>query len=235
MLLFYGVHIITKAKTKMIDSKFMEETKQAVEIENEFSQNKYRNVCRENYRIRHVVGTNNFMITAGHSVNHLREEKIKFADVFTGSIASILAKITGSHALLMESSGNFDPNFDKSNPFKERMRDIAKIYEINGILDIHGCKEEREFDVSIGISRQDTADQFISSVMSAINESGLIVDANNTFRALKRETITSYSSEELHIPCVQVEINRRYRDPINRPENFARILSVLSKPLGVEE
>lgn len=214
---------------------YVEATNRAQAIESEYIKNNNSNETQVDRCIKHIEGKNRFLVTAGHSANHFREGKIKVAEWFTGTIAILLADITGSHSLYVSSNILFDPNFDVNDPFKIYLKKITNKYKIDGILDIHGCLRERPFDVSLGVSRQKQTDQFISSIKTAFAMSGLIIDKDNTFQALKRETITSYASEDLHISCVQVEINGKYRDPINRPENFAKILSVLSKPLGMEE
>ena len=50
--------------------------------------------------------------------------------------------------------------------------------------------------------------------------------SDRLFSAAKTETVTRFCIRDLKVPALQLEINRKYRDPDN-PENLAMLLNAL--------
>ena len=65
-----------------------------------------------------IQGSIPVMVSAPHSVKHLRNESIKNEDMLTGGIAEYLGAITGCHVITNLSS-LLDPNYDLDSSYRK--------------------------------------------------------------------------------------------------------------------
>jgi len=80
------------------------------------------------------------LLTAPHAAKHKRKNLFKPPEPFTSSIALTLNKLSDCFVLYLKHKVNYDPNYDKINPFKKKIFEIINTYNIKLILDIHDCK-----------------------------------------------------------------------------------------------
>ncbi|SDO10186.1 hypothetical protein [Alkalicoccus daliensis] len=170
------------------------------------------------------------LITAPHSVYHMREEEPKPAEVYTAALARLLHHYTGAH-VLAASQYTEDPSHYDDTAFKEKLRSLAGDYPIALIIDLHGAGREHDFHVDIGTGEGANIDTHAVSVLEEYFSKFDIhrIETDHTFPAVKPETIAAFSSRELHISAMQLEIHRSLRDPRNDPEAFYRLTAALSE------
>lgn len=119
-------------------------------IEKKFSANDYNGKDSREFEI--IEGKVPIMLSAPHSVNHFRNGKIKYCDLFTGSICLYLQKVTGCHLIYALNQSSSDANFDseENSSYKRALKKYIKENNIKILFDIHGCDKEKECAVEIG-------------------------------------------------------------------------------------
>lgn len=89
-------------------------------------------------------------MSAPHAINHYRENAVKPADMYTGSLALLLQKLTGCHCIYSNSFSKEDPNYILGGEYKAALGTIVKEHQIKFVIDLHGASKDREFDMDLG-------------------------------------------------------------------------------------
>lgn len=158
------------------------------------------------------------MITAPHTMVQLRNNgTIKLNEPFTKAIAMYVANELNTYYLIKTNDTGIDANSLEDDAFKEELVNIVKENDIKLVIDIHGAKEDREFDVELGTLNNLSADfSTIRELEDAFHENGI----NNVFinEPFKGGGITQSIYGNTNADVVQVEINRKFRsiDDINK-------------------
>lgn len=208
----------------------------ACATERAFSANAYRGaVSRGAFRV--LKGRNPILVSAPHSVVHPRFGKWKQAERYTGSLALLLHRLTDCHAIFASKTGPEDPNYDPNCNYKLALAEIIRNHQIELVLDLHGAMDNYGFDVDIGTMRRvsllDRPD-LVETLIRQFNIRDIArVLVDGYFAALSGETITRFVSASVGVPALQIEIARRWRDPVSRPECFERM--VLSLAAAINE
>lgn len=178
-----------------------------------------------------ISGIVPIIFSAPHCVEQLREGKIKRLEGETGAIVQILAKRTNCYAIYKTYNNNDDANYDiEGNTYKSELVDIIKKNNIKLLLDIHGAKNEHNFNIEIctdygkNVENKDIIDSLKDCFKK--NEIPKITE-NTVFKADSIRTISKYIHTETNIPCVQLEITGRYRY-IENLEGIRKLINSLS-------
>ena len=198
-------------------------------IEKQFSYNHYHGFDFQSLPFDIKLGATNILISAPHAVNHIRNNKVKNADVYTGSIASIVQSYTNSFLIYSNRISEEDPNYIVGGQYKSALKEICNMYQIDYILDLHGASRERDFDVDLGTMTGESMDKnSVNRVIEIFRENGVKDVKNNAvFTASHPGTITHFAKNTLQIQAIQIEINRSYRDPIHHFEAYTRLIKSL--------
>lgn len=172
------------------------------------------------------IGNIPVILTAVHTMNQIKEDgTIKYKEPFTKSIAEYIAnKINTSYFIKLEDTG-IDSNSNNIDDFKEILLNIIKNNNIKLLIDLHGAKREREFDIEFGTLNNLSADfSTIKELEDSFIENGINnIEHNNPF---KGGGITQYIYSKTNIDIVQIEINQKYRD-ITKIDNIEKICNSL--------
>lgn len=237
---------------------------QIEEIEKSFSVNGYDGEGRDNYKI--IGGNIPVILSAPHAVNHFRDGSKKWADVFTGGIACYLQKVTGCHLICGSCFTEKDPNFDlpDDNEYQLKLKQyLRKMSEKNQpirvLLDIHGASASREYAVEIGTAPaptlspeekdtdltslhghkivEDVVTETLKHNFDKLKTGKKAVCKNKIFTAGGQNTVTKNIAENTDTACLQLEINKEYRDPHNIEQMSALVESLqqIIKQLSVCE
>lgn len=180
---------------------------------------------------KHWEGVRPVLIVAPHAVRHVRKKKIKPSDLFTGSLAYLLADLTGCHALALTKLYGGDPNYDKNCVFKDEIKRICSKYDIKLLLDLHGASATKEFDIDIGTMKGKSLlgqKKLKSRLEKSFKKCAITRISFDSFPAEKQHTVTRFASQELAIPALQIEINRKFRAPNQNGLPFNRVLAALA-------
>ena len=141
-----------------------------------------------------VQGSIPVMVSAPHSVKHLRNDTIKNEDMLTGGIAEYLGKITGCYVITNLSSMS-DPNYNSDSPYRKMLLEYIRKKNIKYLLDLHGASYLSNFSIDIGTSPDNNGvlnsfhnnDKIFNDIVSmlsntpALNE--LPITVNHKFKA----------------------------------------------------
>ena len=172
------------------------------------------------------IGNTDVLLTAVHTMDQLKEDgTFKFEEFYTKAIARYVAAKTDSSYFVKIKDTNIDSNSLVTDGFKEQLLNYIEENNIKLIIDIHGAKEERDFDVELGTLNNISADySSIKELEDAFKEVGITkVQYNNPF---KGGGITQTIFANTNIDVIQIEINGKYRN-IDEPEKIEKICKAL--------
>ncbi len=92
------------------------------------------------------------MISAPHSVKHIREWEILPQDLLTWWLALYLRKRLNIPVIYSTLYKVWDPNFDenKNSEYKQALAEYIKENNIKFLIDLHGCWSFRDFSIELG-------------------------------------------------------------------------------------
>ena len=154
------------------------------------------------------------------------ESGIKFGETYTKAIALYLNKHFDVNCMIKVKDTGLDSNRDNHDDFKKLLLEFVKENDIKLVIDLHGAKDDREFDVELGTLNNLTADfSTIREFAEALLENGISkVEYNNPF---KGGAITQYLFNLKNVDVIQLEINGKYRNSDNLDK-----LKLLCESLG---
>ena len=176
---------------------------------NELENRKYN----EDYIIK--KGTIPILFTAPHTMKQIKEDNsIKYSETYTKAIALYLHENYNVNCMIKIKDTGMDSNRDNRDEFKKELIRFVKDNNIKLVIDLHGSKIERNFDIEFGTMNNLSADySTIKELEKSCNENGIInIEYNNPF---KGGAITQYLYGIKDIDVIQVEINGKYRDSNN--------------------
>ncbi|RUS46036.1 hypothetical protein [Cohnella sp. AR92] len=176
-------------------------------------------------------GSSPVLLSSPHATNHRRDGRVKYADLFTGSIGRILNLASDCPLIYANRLADEDPNHTEGGEYKSYIRSLAEEREIRCVLDLHGASLEREFDIDLGVTdgRSLKMEQ-VKRIQAIFRRHGIRdVRMNDTFMASGARTVTGFCHLELGLPAVQIEIHKRYREPREAPDKFGKLLHSLQE------
>lgn len=166
------------------------------------------------------------ILTAPHTMQQIKEDNtIKLSEPYTKAIALYVSKITNCSSLIKLKDTGIDSNSDNIDDFKLLLNDFIKENNIRLLIDIHGAKKEREFDIELGTLNNISADfSTINELKESFIENGIKnISVNNPF---KGGGIIRFIYGVTDIDVIQIEINRNFRD-INNLDNLKKVCNSL--------
>lgn len=200
-------------KNHLINQENLKE--QIIKYNNEIFNNENERKLKKEKSFKIIKGNIPIIFSAPHCVEHLRNGKIRSAEGETGAIVQILAEKTNCYAIYKTYNNNDDANYDiEGNTYKAELADTIKKYNIKLLIDIHGAKDEHDFNIEIGTDdSKNINDQYIvDSLKNCFKNYEITNIAENiVFKANSIRTISKYIHEKADISCIQLEISGRYR------------------------
>ena len=215
-----------------------------------FSRHHYNGGGRTDFVIK--KGRIPIMVSAPHAVNHLRAGVKKAADMFTGALALYLYEQFGCHVIYQARYASCDPNYDANdhdeNKYQTALRDYVEQNGIKFLIDLHGAALTKPYAVEMGTAPRsgssgetDSLKQFpfvahlirycFDYVFRDLNVETKEIWKNRIFSAGNQNTVTKYISSVTDCPCVQLEINRHFRD-VESPKLLKALVDGLSLLVG---
>lgn len=209
--------------------QFIADAASAVKIEETyFKPNGYRGLPSDlSYTV--LPGSFPILVSAPHAVKHFRltNTEPKDEDEYTGAIARLLHQRTGCWAM-HASKADIDPNFYDDCPYKAGLRELVEKEKIQLVIDIHAAAIWRTFNIDIGTCRGESLlgrTDYLEALLIALRGGGIqAVFVDSVFTGCGQPTVTRFVSETLGVPALQLEINKRLRDPEQNPAYFGVLL-----------
>lgn len=207
---------ITKREFKIINNKF-----------DEFKAN-----TNKSFDI--LKGKEKVFLSAPHSVRQLRNGIIKGKDSCTGTIAIALQKAINCYCIYKTKNCDDDANYDiENNSYKEEIVNTVKNENIKFLLDIHGAKNKQGFDIDVGtgnLVNLNNKTEYLKTFIDIGKKYKLNITTDKVFKAETFHTVAHTIAEKNNIPCMQIEIAKKYRD-IEEFNNIKIILNFLEEYL----
>lgn len=86
-----------------------------------------------------IEGKNPVLLVAGHNLRHLRQGKIKVADMQTGRLVRTLCEKYGFWGIVSTRVIQ-DPNWYTNSPFREKVKELTNEKSIDLVIDVHGSR-----------------------------------------------------------------------------------------------
>lgn len=197
-------------------------------INNKFDEYKTKNEKSFEY----IEGKQKIILSAPHSVRQIRNNKIKGKDFCTGTIAILLQKAIGCYCIYKTKNCNDDANYDiENNIYKDKIIELIKNKKIKFLLDIHGAKDGQGFDIDVGTanySNLNGKNKYIEDFIKIGEKYNLNITIDKVFKADTLHTVANTIAIKTKIPCMQIEIAKKYRD-IEQFNNIKIILNFLEE------
>lgn len=165
----------------------------------------------ESYQI--IEGSGKVLLTAPHTVNHIRKGRTKLREVCTGAYAEVLHDLTNAPVIYMNYK-DIDSNYYDDTEFKFALSNYLDEHpEIKIVFDMHGASSTRPFDIDLGTMNGKSLNNkwFLPYLMKRYFKRENIKDISfNHFSAAYQDTVTKFVSKR-GLVAVQIEINREFR------------------------
>ncbi len=186
------------------------------------------NYEKTNYNNPYIIkiGLLPVIITAPHTMRQQREDgTIKLSEPFTKAITMYVANNLNTSFLIKIKDTGVDANSDNKEYFKETLLQIIESQNIKLLIDIHGSKKERNFDIEFGtLNNLSAGSSTVKELENTFKEHNINnIVYNNPF---KGGGITKYIYGNTNIDVIQIEINQNFRD-INQIENIKKVCDSL--------
>ena len=152
------------------------------------------------------------ILVAAHGImQKKRNGRIKLAEPYTRGIARYVSRKTKCYCLVKNEDTGMDPNRQNNDEFKDILCDLVKDKKIGLLIDVHGAKRERDFDIEIGTASGKLANpEVIERLIKCLNRRGIRkIAIDDPFNG---GYITRTVRERTGIDCVQIEVNYKYRN-----------------------
>jgi len=175
------------------------------------------------------------LISAPHATAHLRRQRLKGEEEFTGALAQFLAEQTGIHALYSHYRSPGDPNWDRHSPYKRRLQEIVHSNKIRFVLDLHGMSNKYKIGLALGtmngrscpyheslilqtVEKQyRPTSQTVAKKFPALRWDHFVLNHPRFTGGLANYTITRFVSQQLDVPALQIELCASARVVERRP------------------
>ncbi|MBL7159557.1 hypothetical protein ISS85_03710 [Candidatus Microgenomates bacterium] len=172
------------------------------------------------------------LLSAPHAAPHVRPEfdikNPKLNEPNTDLIVEVLCEKTGCFGIYTTKVQKVDPNWYKNSPYKKTLQKLVKRNCIKFILDIHGAKKEKPFILEYKDFQKEKGLKGVEkNLLRCFKKFGFCKKEIIRGHRQKKEqmTIAEFCVKELKIPALQLEINRKIREPEN--PRFKSLLSAL--------
>lgn len=181
------------------------------------------------------------IISAPHTVKHIREWKILPQDSLTWWIALYLWNRLELPVIYSTSYKVWDPNFDDNNKsvYKQTLVEYINKNDIKFLIDLHWCWLFRDFCIELGTwwmwdPHLLWHNELINIIAKSLNDdlksyierSKRNITKNTLFSASSETTVSSYISKCCSIPTIQIEINKELRNT-DSPKYLSLLINAL--------
>ena len=218
---------------------------EVLRLDEQFQENDWMwniDIQNQNFSIFKILkNRSKIMISAPHSVKHIREWEILPQDLLTWWLALYLWKRLNLPVIYSTSYKVWDPNFDenKKSEYKQVLVKYIKENDIKFLIDLHGCWSFRDFVIELGtwgewnsnlLWRLDILNiiekSLNDSLRTYIQHTGKSITRNTIFPASRETTVSSFISKECKIPTIQIEVNKELRN-IDDIKNISLLINAL--------
>lgn len=164
------------------------------------------------------------LFSSPHTMIQRKEDgSVKYNEKYTKAISLYLNKYYKSYSIIKLNDTGTDSNRDNYDKYNIEMRRIIKDKNIKLVIDLHGSRSDRDFDIEFGTLNNLSVDY---STIKELEEEFKLNGINNIKYndPFKGGFITQGLYGLTDIDIIQLEINQRLRDD---PESLERLIRSL--------
>ncbi len=168
------------------------------------------------------------ILTAAHTMMQLKENgEYKNSEPYTKAIAMYVAEKTDCFYLIKNKDTGIDSNLMENDTLKNMLLDNIKDNDIKLVIDLHGAKKDRNFDIELGTLNNLSSDySTIKELIDSFNENDIFnIEINNPF---KGGAITKKVFSETDCDVIQIEINANFRN-VEEAKKMEQVCNALIK------
>lgn len=203
--------------------------------------NKNIDNSRKENVIRRVFGKTPVVISAPHAVKHSREGQVKPCDLYTGSLSYLLAKSLGGTLVASAKfeegqDGNYTPL--EQCAYKQELLKTVQEQKIKLVLDIHGIRDDRGFDICLGTAPTDEIplqekDRKVFETLAQVfgDQAVTLNPPGYSGTGDEKDTVTETVRVQTHqeVEAYQIELARHLRVPGEHSRDLLEDLSFFIK------
>lgn len=185
-------------------------------------------IIKEHYSI--ISGNSNVMISAPHTYSHVRSGKRKPKDAGTLTIVKLLKELSQVHVIYINKEVKFDPNYNLNNIYQRELIQYIKENNIEYLIDIHGSKAVRTFDIEIGTNYYKNVNgdkELVNNVIGILHKNKIKKTRIDKRFKSSKDTVSKVINTETGIQTLQFEISSQYRKLRNNMQKHARLINSL--------
>lgn len=178
-------------------------------------------------------GTLPILVVAPHATSYFKEGNLFTSESYTGTIAVLLHKLTGCHALISSYCLIADPVYYLMSPYVNFLSRLVKRIHFKLVLVLHGIQDwNSNFNLLVTswnkaslINKTEYLNLLINMLQVkdfteiGLDDPGLI--------SSDKKTINHLAFEDFNIPTIRMEIHKRYRLPQLQPTFYSNLYNLL--------
>ncbi len=166
------------------------------------------------------------LIVAPHATASFRDGEFQEADSFTGSMATLLGRLSNSHVLITNNCCVADPVTYLETPFCRALVDIVKAGQIGFVIMLLGSPWIDVPGIQIQFKDEAIEKEYVNRLkLDLLN----IEQASGSLFDQRLGLLPQFISDELNVPTIVLRMHKRYRMPRLQPAYFSSMVNSLNK------
>lgn len=188
-----------------------------------------------------IIGSKPILLSAPHVYAHKRPKlsmAYKIGEPLTDIIVEEVCKETKSFGIVLTDESDMDYNYhkEKSNPYKQEIRNLVEKENIKYFIDIHGLKDGNNYDIAIYYPSKFFKSIELSKKIKVDLPKGILKGSSIPvfrFPDGPQESLSLFVASKLRVPSVQIEIARYIREKKELRDGFIQNLSKVIEDLVI--
>ena len=169
------------------------------------------------------------VVSAPHSVEQLRNGRIKQSEPQTGVIARLLHEEIGCPVIYKTAYRDDDANHDDNSPYRDELTRYCEERGIKLVLDLHQLSQSRPMDMDVGTGRGKhiANKRYLDILLDNLTSHSLGYVLDIPFSASKPYTVSGHVYNHLGITTIQLEINSRLVWGLTPPDTYEAVYQAI--------
>jgi hypothetical protein len=165
------------------------------------------------------------LVVAPHATAFFRDGEFQEADTFTGSMAAMLNRLSGCHALVTNYCCVADPMSYLETPYCRALADVVKAGQVGFVLVLLGAPWHELPGLQIQGLSEETQEYIGRLKMEMLS----LDKASQSEFDPRLGHLPRFISEELKAPTLVLRMHKRYRMPRLQPALFLNLLESINR------
>ena len=179
------------------------------------------------------------LVIAPHATHYFHDGNLHESESYTGTLAALLHKLTGCHAIISKHCIVADPVYYLSSPFAHFLSSLISKSRFKLVIALHGIEEWNSANDLIITSWNKSSlidkAEYLNLLINLLKIKEFKDIGFDTIDLMQSEakTINHLLFEDLNVPMIRLEIHRRYRLPQLQPSLYKSLYTSLGQFLMI--